>query len=276
MTATDVTLQPRFLGGEGSRHFTLTFESHGAARGHIVFLPPFAEEMNRCRALVAQQARAFCALGYHCTLIDFFGTGDSEGELADARLAHWQQNIDTTIDTITSQSALPVTLWGLRTGALIAADYASRTARDIQHILMWQPVTSGKRYVVQLLRQRVASLANSGLPAETTAQIRQRLGDGQTVEVSGYVLGGGIVADLESLTLSDTTPRCAGSVFWLEHADSEGEPLSAGAQKAVDKLAQGSTEVQVHTFSGAPVWQLHKRDHAPRLLEISTGLFSRD
>ncbi|NND68268.1 MAG: hydrolase 2, exosortase A system-associated, partial [Halioglobus sp.] len=84
---------PRFHGEPGARFFTLQFRGEGVARGHVVFVPPFVEEMNRCRALVAQQARAFAQQGYLCTLVDFFGTGDCDGDLADATLAHWRGNL---------------------------------------------------------------------------------------------------------------------------------------------------------------------------------------
>ena len=274
MTSVSVELKPQFLGEAGGRHFSLQFKAVGAARGHIVFLPPFAEEMNRCRALVALQARALCAVGYHCTVLDFYGTGDSEGELANASLSIWHDNIDTALEAIKSASSLPVSLWGLRTGALIAADYATRSQHTIQNLLLWQPVTSGKRFVVQLLRQRVAALVNSGLPAETTSQIRQRLSDGESVEVSGYILGGSIIEDIESLQLADTAPRFTGSAFWLENVDVDGEPLPTGSQKVVDKLVAKIPTLEVHTCTGAPVWQLHKRDAAPRLVALTTELLS--
>ncbi|MDZ7782423.1 MAG: hypothetical protein U5K56_05590 [Halioglobus sp.] len=72
-------MKPGFLGEPGRRHFMLQFVCTGTPKAHIVYLPPFGEEMNRCRAAVAEQARQFAAMGYSCILIDFYGTGDSEG-----------------------------------------------------------------------------------------------------------------------------------------------------------------------------------------------------
>ena len=55
-----------------------------APRGDVLVLPAFAEEMNRCRAMVALQARAWSAQGVGTLVVDGFGTGDSAGEFADA------------------------------------------------------------------------------------------------------------------------------------------------------------------------------------------------
>ena len=46
-------------------------------RAHVIYLPPFTEEMNRCRAIAAEQARRFARQGMSCTLLDFHGTGES-------------------------------------------------------------------------------------------------------------------------------------------------------------------------------------------------------
>ena len=96
MSKTEVIIEPRFMGPAGARFFTTRF-SCGGSRGHVVFIPPFGEEMNRCRSLVATQARSFALSGYDCTLIDFFGTGDSDGELADCTLTVWYDNIRAII-----------------------------------------------------------------------------------------------------------------------------------------------------------------------------------
>ena len=50
------------------------------ARGAILYVHPFAEEMNNSRRMAALQARAFSALGFAVLQIDLFGCGDSCGD----------------------------------------------------------------------------------------------------------------------------------------------------------------------------------------------------
>jgi exosortase A-associated hydrolase 2 len=272
MKNNDIQVLPRFLGEEGERFFTLQIRCRQQPKAHIVFVPPFGEEMNRCRALVAEQARNFAAAGYACTLIDFYGSGDSEGELYDASLQIWQANIRLAIDTLLREESIPVNLWGLRLGAFIALDFAAASPGVIENILLWQPVVSGKRYVTQILRQRVASLAGKNLPPETTAQIRERLSSGENVEISGYTVGGTLMDDIEKLSLADMTALCAGKIHWFENVSEPGEELTGATLKAIGQLKKLQNDVEVYPFTGPQLWQLHKRDTLPELISITSSL----
>ena len=267
-------MRPRFLGRPGERIFTQQFLTRDEPVGHMIYLPPFGEEMNRCRALVADQARELSSIGYQCTLIDFFGTGDSEGELARASFDIWRQNIELTISTLVNECDIPVTLWGLRTGALIAMDFAVNVEVSVANILLWQPVTSGKRFVNQLLRQRVAALANSGQTAETTGQIMERLRQGECAEVSGYLVADPLITQIENSSMAALSPDCTRKIFWLENIAEEGDLLSTASQKVVDKWRGEGCDVEAHLFTGPPIWQLHKRDQAPELVALTSRLLA--
>jgi hypothetical protein len=47
-------------------------------------VPPFAEEMNKSRRMIAEVGRRLEGSGVGMLLVDLFGTGDSEGEFAQA------------------------------------------------------------------------------------------------------------------------------------------------------------------------------------------------
>ena len=53
--------------------------------------------MNRCRAMVALQARAFAALGAGTLVLDPFGTGESSGEFVAASWATWGDDLQRVI-----------------------------------------------------------------------------------------------------------------------------------------------------------------------------------
>lgn len=272
MSGGSVAVIPRFMGEEGQNYFTLTFAPAGKPKAHIVFIPPFGEEMNRCRSLVATQARNFARAGYSCTLIDFHGTGDSQGQLCDSSLAIWKDNIRLTVDTLQREDAAPLIFWGLRLGGLLALDYAVSSASRPRDVILWQPVNSATVYITQVLRQRVASLMVKDLPPETTKEIRQRLADGENVEIAGYTLGGALVEDIESIDVSAMTSLCTGTIYWLEHVIEAGKDIGLASRKVVDQLAQQGNKIEVRTFCDPPIWQIHERDFAPQLLAITDGL----
>lgn len=267
-----IKVLPRFMGKEGEKYFTLQFSCEGLPRAHIIFIPPFGEEMNRCRALVSTQARNFAAAGYACTLIDFYGTGDSEGQLRDASLQIWRDNIRVTIDSLQSEANAPLILWGLRLGGLLALDFAAKSSLLLQDILLWQPVNAATTYVTQILRQRVASLMVRDMPPETTKAIRQRLEEGEDVEISGYTLGGSLIRDIEGIDMLAMSGLCSGKIYWLEHVIEAGKEIGVAAGKAVEQLTRQGNKVEVRSFSDPPIWLIHERDFAPQLLAATDDL----
>src|SRR6185436_14934074 len=56
-----------------------------------------AEEMNKCRRMIAEAANALAALGVAALVPDLFGTGDSEGEFRDADWETWKADLDTAV-----------------------------------------------------------------------------------------------------------------------------------------------------------------------------------
>jgi exosortase A-associated hydrolase 2 len=268
------TISARFNGHAPEKFLTVDYMPKSRVKAHIIYIPPLAEEMNRCRALVATQAREFAELGFSCTLVDLFGTGDSEGELHRASLERWYENIDVVVQALCHQDDKPIYLWGLRLGGLLALDYCARSQHPVENIILWQTVSSSKRFVTQLLRQRVASLVSRGLPPETAKDIRQRLDNGEKVEISGYVFGGKLLSGIEAIDLSEVGPLCSGKIVWLENSDEPGQELGASARKMTESLKQQGNIVEVLEFTDPPLWQLHKRDDAPQLLQLTGSIFS--
>ena len=70
---------PVFIDSAAGRVFAIYHRpAEGGSNGPaMLYLPPFAEEMNRSRRMAALQARALAAAGYGVLLLDPYGTGDS-------------------------------------------------------------------------------------------------------------------------------------------------------------------------------------------------------
>jgi exosortase A-associated hydrolase 2 len=264
--------EPFFLQGAQGRVFATYFPPQGPTKGALLYLPPFAEEMNRCRSVVAEQARLLAGLGYGTLLLDLFGTGDSEGDFSEVSWECWLGDADLAARWLEERSGMAVHLWGFRLGALLAADVARRHAGRFGRLLMWQPVLDGKLFFTQYLRLRVAYLMDRGLPAETTDSMRQAMEAGGQVEIAGYRLTVRIAADLDSKRLADMTDLRGLEIIWLEHVSEAGKVVSAPTQKAVERLREQACAVDVRTYVGAPIWQLHDRDQVPQLMATTTEL----
>src|SRR5258705_9769402 len=77
-----ISVETFFLPLDNAKRFCIsTIPSNGVEpRGSVLYLPPFAEEMNKSRRMAALQARAFARIGWNVLQMDLFGCGDSSGE----------------------------------------------------------------------------------------------------------------------------------------------------------------------------------------------------
>ena len=194
--------------------------------------------------------------------------------MTESSLETWRENIRLTIDTLQREADAPLILWGLRLGGLIALDYAARTSVAVRDIILWQPVNAARVYITQVLRQRVASLMVRDLPPETTKQIRERLEDGEEVEIAGYRVSDALIREIEAIDIGLMKDLCTGSVFWLEHVTESGKEIGVASRTAIDRLGEQGNRVKVLTFSDPPIWLIHERDFAPELLAATSGLLS--
>jgi len=151
----------------------------------LIYVPPFAEEMNCSRRMAALQARRLAAQGFNVLLLDLFGTGDSGGEFRDADWQTWCGDVTAAIAWLAARTGGKVGLWGLRLGALLAAEVASVHPNPVTPLILWQPVVTGERYLTQFLRLRLAATLSHGSDRETTKDLRARLSQEKLIEEIG-------------------------------------------------------------------------------------------
>lgn len=237
------------------------------ARGLVLYLPPFAEEMNKSRRMVALQSRALAARGYAVLSIDLHGCGDSSGDLADAG---WQGWIDDALAAVhwlqARHPGRPLWLWGLRTGALLAAAAAAALGQPCQ-LLLWQPVIAGKQALQQFLRLQAAADLIEGKQQGATAALKQQLAQGQPVDVAGYRLPPAVALGLEAATLQPLAGITG--LLWLE-VSSRAEPaLNPAATLALDKWRAAGVQAQGTAVRGPAFWQTVEVEDAPALIDAT-------
>ncbi len=261
------TVEAFFIPGGKENIFATLFKPDNSNGGAVIYIPPFAEEANRCRAIAAQQARVFAQQGYACLLIDPYGTGDSAGELEDASWDIWKDDINAANDWLAQRYQGEIILWGVRLGALLACNLLNDYSERYKKAIVWQPVLNGKTYLTQVLRQRVVSLTERNEPAETTAQMMQQLSEGQQVEVAGYVLSEQLTTAIKNTSLTKLKNFSGSHLIWLEIIATEEESLTIASQRALEHLSSTGATVSSSPVISPPIWILQKRTEAPALIE---------
>jgi exosortase A-associated hydrolase 2 len=268
-----------FLPAHKGVRFCLLHRPTQAARGLVVYVHPFAEEMNKSRRMAALQARSLAQAGFVVLQIDLHGCGDSSGDFGDATWAdwvddvvqasHWLRNQDAQGSA--SQAAPPLWLWGLRAGCLVAAE-AAKQLEETCNFLFWQPPSSGKPLVQQFLRLKVAGEILGGQAKGIMDSLRQSLASGASVEIAGYQLSPGLAFGLEQSTLAPPalttdTPR----VEWFELSTREDATLSPVSVKTCAEWQHGGKLVRSHVVQGPSFWQTTEIEDAPALIGATTA-----
>ena len=220
-----------------------------------IFVPPFAEEMNKCRHVVAQAARRLSGLGIGVLLIDLLGCGDSSGSLEDATWQHWRDDITLGTQWLRDRGHERLMLWGMRAGALLAMDMAVTVPEVYERCLLWQPVLSGETCLVQFLRLSIGSDILSGNKAGVSIKgMRAQLERGEILEIAGYRLTQALAADIAAMTLERFSPPCP--VHWLEVVTEDGSGPSPGASRVVQSWRAAGVEVRLITARGDAFWSV--------------------
>jgi exosortase A-associated hydrolase 2 len=274
--AAQLHLEPTMIaGGSGplfAVHYAPTLAHSGRA---VIYLPPFAEELNRSRKMASLQARSLAASGIGTLVLDPYGCGDSAGDFRDARWQGWRDDVARAVQWLQQRGYEDITLLGLRLGALLALQAAADRSDDIRRVILWQPVLRGDQFVTQFLRLRLAAdlSANSG-GGEGTAALRREIADTGGIEIAGYELDRELVDAIDSLRLAELGLACPAPIDWIDVV-SAADQGATPAQDAVLKRWQGAGKtVRRQQAVGVPFWSLQETAIAPALVTATTNLMA--
>ncbi|MBT9521471.1 MAG: hydrolase 2, exosortase A system-associated [Dechloromonas sp.] len=259
-------MQPFFLPGERGQCFCLyhTPADVSLARGAVIYLHPFAEEMNKARRMAALQSRAMVAAGFAVLQIDLLGCGDSAGDFSDATWSAWQEDVLRAYRWLRTQTKVPLTLWGVRGGCLLAASAAVHLPEKANFIF-WQPATSGKQHWQQFMRLKMAGELASGQSRGITEQLRRQLAAGEAVEIAGYTVSPALAEGLEAAEL-EPPARGDRQVIWLETSLRDDATLAPVSQNRIEHWLTAGYAVHAKVVRGPAFWQTSEIEDAPELL----------
>jgi uncharacterized protein len=274
---------PTADGSSQGQRFCIHHPGAGAAAlGQVLYVHPWAEEMNKARRMAALQSRALAAAGFEVLQIDLHGCGDSSGDFADATWDGWVADVVRATGWLRSQAVAgaaspPLWLWGLRAGALLATAAAERIQTPCR-FLFWQPSASGKTVLQQFLRLKAAADMQQADDKDATkdpaknamARLREDLSAGRAVDVAGYRVAARLALGLEASSLNLHSPNS--TVLWLETSTREEAELLPASATKVQAWREAGHSVHSQVVPGPAFWQTQEIEDAPALISATVLL----
>lgn len=260
-------LRPFYLDGGAGALFAIYYAPlvRPHPLGDVLVLQSFGEELNRCRAMISMQARALARLGVGTLVLDAYGTGDSAGNSSDGTWELWRDDMRRGVDWLRRAGHGCRTLWGIRLGAIMAAELAAHD-EGIDRLLLWQPVTDGKSFFTQFLRIRIAAELQQVGGIRTTDELRRRSAAGEVIEVSGFAVSPRLAGDLDRVALSPSAALRRTRVGWFEVLGAADSSVARSSLKVIESLQTAGVQVAPQRVIGPAFWQLHERVVAPELI----------
>ena len=265
------SLLPFFLPASGGQRYCLLhLPAPGRpARGGIVYIHPFAEELNKSRHVAAMQARAFAAAGYSVLQLDLYGCGDSSGDFGDARWSIWRNDLHLACAWLAQRVDGPLTVWGLRLGALLALELAAHAPVPLRQLLLWQPELDGRRAIDRFLRLRLAGRMLAGT-SEAPGHARAELAAGRAVEVAGYLLAPELAQAIGAMAASKLRPPVP--VYWLEYLSGDAPVLPAPTARLAEQWRGVGVALHIAGFADGPFWNSAELLECPQLLDATASV----
>lgn len=261
-----------FVPGAGERLFTVRFDPHQALKGVVLFVPPFAEEMNRSRQMVSSLARLLAARGYRVVIPDLAGTGDSYGQFGASTWEGWHSDIAAVAENAKGDADMPFTLLGLRLGGLLALAAMREHALGPDHVVLWSPCLSGSAFMKQFLRLRLmSSMIGKSERKETIAGLSEHLLAGEALEVAGYEISPALYRSIAAQDLVDLMDGLTVPITWFELVADEQSTLPAAAGRAVAGLTASGCRIRAEAVAGPKFWSTAEIAVAPQLAELTVS-----
>ena len=187
-------MNPFFFGS--SEHPLFGVFTHGKSppgpSGSILLCYPIGSEYMRAHRAFRQLNTLLNRAGMNVIRFEYSGTGDSSGDGEDVTVEQWLEDIESAVEELKDNAMdETVSVVGLRWGATLAA-MACGERTDVDHVLLWDPIVSGKDYLDEHL----------GLPRPT-----------EVVGLEGFPFPPALVDGLERLDLRKTLSESTRAEF---------------------------------------------------------------
>lgn len=170
-------MTPCFFGTSERQLFGMHHPAQGAERATgVVLCYPAAQEYMLTHWAFRKLAGMLAREGFHVFRFDYYGTGDSAGEVHEGRVATWAQDIRLAANELQDVTGVQrVALVGFRLGAALAVR-AALEGLSTAALVLWEPLVEGGAWLreMELLQQRRSTRTLFPQP-ESPLEVRQEL-----------------------------------------------------------------------------------------------------
>ena len=275
-----IQAKPFFLDSGEGRRYCLFYQAEGhLIHGHVLYIHPFAEEMNKARRMAALQSRSLAQAGFNVLQLDLLGCGDSTGDFGDATWQSWVDDVVQGCHYLEGRAPghsphkppPPLWLWGLRAGCLLATQAAGQSGIAC-NFLFWQAPSLGQSLLNQFMRLRLAA-GLQGTPTQGIMKsMRQQLNHGEPLDIAGYRLAAGLTQGLGQAILVPPVIRGPGQrLEWFELSTLENASPSVVTTEHFAQWQQAGFDARLHMTRGPAFWQSTEIEEAPALISATTA-----
>lgn len=237
-------MNPIFFGSADRQLFGV-YHAPARARGRkgVVLCYPWGQEYLRAHRAFRFLGESLAGAGVHVLRFDYWGTGDSGGDVSEADLPTWASDVELTVHELMDIADLRrVALCGLRMGA----HWAARCAVEhpaVDRVVLWDPVVDGVSYVRSLDQTPVSREGLHEVDGFTlTAAVRDGLASASAddftrldmpsmvLSTSEHAATDDLVSNMRALDLPVTFRMVPASPAWKEENGdfgTSGMPVSA-------------------------------------------------
>jgi pimeloyl-ACP methyl ester carboxylesterase len=208
-------IEPFYFGNSAKSLFGIYHPPKlGIARhAGVILCYPMGEEYIRSHRAFVRLAMHLSSAGFHTLRFDYYGCGDSEGDSDQGEIRQWLDDISTAIEELKGGSDVnQICLVGLRLGGSLAL-LAGAERGDIDGLVLWNPITSGRKYVEELIT------AYQGKARNFFPGLECRSREEGYKEALGFPLPDSMLKDLEKLDLFAIRQKPANKILFIESSD---------------------------------------------------------
>lgn len=239
---------------------------------HLLFIAPLFEQANKTRHHITRSAINAYQQGLQSIIFDHYGTGDSTGELTDANLALWQQDILHQLSAIKAQSSQAIHLSLPLSAVLLLSD---EMLSLVDSVILLQPDFNGSRFVEQFKRLALATQISNNSHNQSQGDKTDHAENSEqpTIEIAGYLMQASLLDELAGKnlnSLADFHSDC----YWFEwQAKLETlNPDRAEQQKAVVNKRK---KLLVQQIDDVKFWQTTELQIAQSFLTQEQRIFAQ-
>ncbi len=230
----------------------------------VILCYPMAQEYIRSHRTYRQLAYHLSKFGFPVLRFDFYGCGDSEGICEEGRIYQWLADIGSAVSEMRERcGSVKICLIGFRLGGTLSM-MAGAERGDIEGMVLWEPVLSGRVYIQEL------AILHRDRARHSLGTVKQDAADERPTEILGFPLTDLMLADLQQIDLLSIRRKPANRMLVI----ASGQEASQGRLRA--HLKSLNTNVDYQNVPSPEIWmEKNKTVVANEILKAVVSWISR-